>query len=163
MRLIVNPQSIWRFPISGAITQGTALVATTTTPAHILTQDTASLTVIADTAVGTISMAGGLIKGKTGANAGAIRKISSHSNNTSCTVTIGFVNSVAVGDTLIRVPYSRHVANISLTTDRAQANGILATGTGLVMSVVNVIIDEVNNLAYVDAVARDAFFNPESA
>ena len=163
VRVIVNPLSIWRFPISGGATAGTALQPASASPANILAQDTASTTVVADTAVGTVNMEGGLIKGRTGANVGAIRKIAAHTDNVSETVTMAFVNSIAVGDTLIRVPYSRRGVNMQLTSNFVEADGIIAVGTGAAFAIVNVIIDEAQGIAWVDVVSRDHFYSPESA
>src|SRR3990167_2461133 len=169
VRVEINPFAIYRFPISGAATAGTVLVGTTTTPAHILTQDTADTTapfgLITETAVGTISMVGGLLKGRTGNNAGAIRKITAHSNNTSTTCAMGFINSIPVNDTFIRVPYSREVTGMQMTTNFVEANGIIAAmtaapGTLGPWRVVAVHINEVRDLAYVDVVCLDHMFNP---
>jgi hypothetical protein len=159
-RTIVNPQSVWRLQVSGGTASGTVLQPSTATPAHILSQDTASATVITDTAVGTLDMAGGIIKGRTGNNVGAIRKLSAQSDNTSTTVGIAFVNTDAVGDTYIRVPYSRLVITVQLTTELDQADGTVDTGTGAPFSVANVIIDEQNDLAWVDVVGRYHMFSP---
>jgi len=118
---------------------------------------------VTDTAVGTVSMAGGLLKGRTGANAGAMRKITAHSNNTSTTVGMGFVNALGVGDTFIRLPWSRAVPVVSLTTNFVEANAIEATNTGSDLRVVNVKIDELNDQAWVDVILGMAFYNPQAA
>lgn len=159
-RTIGNPSQVWRFTVSGGTASGTVLQPSTAVPAHILVQETASATVIADANVGTLDLAGGLIKGKVGANGGAIRKLDAQSDNTSTTVGIAFVNTVAVGDTLIRVPFSRMVITMQLTTELDQANGIIDTGTGGPFSVVNSVIDEENDTAYVEVVGRYHMFSP---
>lgn len=172
VRVEINPFAIYQFPISGAAAAGTVLVVTTTTPAHILTNDTADNTapfgLITETAVGTVSMVGGLIKGRTGNNAGAIRKMTSQVNSTSVTVAMGFINAIALNDTFIRVPYSREVTGMQMTTNFVEANGIIAAmtaapGTLGPWRVVAVHIDEVRDVAYVDCICLDHMFNPLSA
>ena len=162
VRIEINPFAVYRFPIAGGATAGTALQPATATPANILMNDTADAAapfgLITDTAVGTIDMSGGLIKGRTGNNVGAIRKLSAHSNAVSTTVAIGFINPLAVGDTFIRVPYSRQVANLQLTTDFVQANGVIATGTGALFRVVAVHIDEQHDTAAVDVIHAAHFY-----
>lgn len=158
VRVEINPFAIYRFRIAGGTAADTVLQPSTATPANILAQDTASATVIADTAVGTINMAGGLVKGRTGNNAGAIRKLNAHTNSVSTTVGIAWVNTDAVGDTYIRVPYSRHVATVQLTTNFVQANGIIAVATGATFRVVAVHIDEQRDTAAVDCVYAGHFF-----
>ncbi len=163
VRLIVGPFEVYRFKIAGGTTSATALG--TSSPANILTNSTASAggTVISSTAVGTISMAGGLIKGRTGNNAGSIRKMISQSNSVSTTVGIAFIVAIAATtDTFTRVPFSRTVQNVQLTTDYVAANGIIATGTGAAFRVTSVIIDEINDIAWVDCVTSRHQYNPNA-
>lgn len=169
VRVEINPFAIYRFPIAGGATAGTALAPETDSPANILNNDAADAAapfgLITDTAVGGAgaNMAGGLVKGRTGNNVGAIRKLSAHSNDTSTTVSIGFLNSLAVGDTFIRVPYSRQVAAVQLTTNFVEANGVIATGTGALFRVVAVHIDEQHDVAAVDCISGDHFFQGTGA
>jgi hypothetical protein len=166
VRLVVNPLAVWRFKLSGGATMDTALVAagaaSGSTGSHILVQDTASTTVITDVSVGTTTMQGGLIKGRTGNNVGAIRRMNAHTDNTSTTVSHAFINSFAVGDTGIRVPYSHSSKTMRLTTpDFSQADAITSEeGTGIAAAGVNVIIDEENDQAWVDVVSLDHCYNP---
>jgi hypothetical protein len=171
VRVTQHPFAVWEFKVSGAVTAGTALVAATTTPSNILSNDTASTvgTLITDTAVGTIQHAGGLIKGRTGANAGVTRKPTSQSNSTSVTVIVPFPNTIAVNDTFIWVPYSRQTIVLSPcstgSTDGsvptyAEANGILGTDTdGIEVNTVKVDIDEMRDVAYVQVCLRTHLFN----
>lgn len=172
VRVVANPFAIYRFQISGGATVNTALAPATSTPANILSNDTLDNTapfgLITDTAVGTISMVGGLLKGRTGNNNGSIRKITAHTNNVSTTVGMGFLNSIAVSDTYIRVPYSRESTGMQMTTDFTQANGVIAAmiaapGTLGPWRVVEVIIDEVRDLAWVDVISLDHLYAPASA
>lgn len=129
-RIICHPFAIAEFRVAGGATVGLALA--TTSPANVLTNSTADATmlIVADANVGTISMAGGLIKGRTGANKGQLRRIITHNNNTDTRVEVAFTNAIAAGDTFIRIPWSKAALNMQLTTDLTEANGIIATGTG---------------------------------
>lgn len=164
VRLAINSQIVWRFAVAGGATSGTPLQPSTATPANILVNDSADATglVITDTAVGAISMAGGLVKGRLGRNVGALRKMTAWTTSVSQTVGLKFLNTIAIGDQFIRLPWSRSTMNVQLTTDMCWANGLIATGTGAPFTVVNVVIDEVRNRAWVDCVARDSFLSPES-
>ncbi len=164
VRIDVNPLAIYRFAVSGSSVAGTALVVSTTTPANILSNDTADTTapfsVITDTAVGTITMAGGLIKGRGGNNTGAVRTMNAQSDNVSTTVGIGFVNSIAVGDTFIRTYLSRKTLLVDLCAELTEVDGILEAGVPAnTFRVLNVIIDEERDLAWVDVLSGDHMFN----
>lgn len=160
-RLDANPFAIYRFQVAGTAVTGSALTASS--PAQILTNTTLSAggTVITGGApISTIDMSGGLIKGRTGNNAGSIRKLVSQVNSVSVTVTTAFLNPIAVGDTYIRLPYSRAAVAMQLTdTNYIQANGAVAFATGASFRVVNVIIDEQNSTAFVDVIAALHFYN----
>ena len=164
VRVACNPFQIIRLEIKG--TAGGAALGSSS-PANILTNTTADSSapygVITAAEVGTIDMSGGLVKGRTGNNAGAVRKLTTHSNNTSCTAAMGFVYALAAGDTFIRVPYSRAAIAVQLTTDLVNANGVIAYGTGCVIRVTNVKIDEQRDIAWVDGVAADHMYNSDSA
>ncbi len=171
VRVEINPFAIFRFPISGAATAGTVLVVAATTPSHILLNATLSVTphrLITTTSVGVISMVGGIIKGRRGNNAGAIRKMTSQVNSVSVSANMAFINAIAVNDTFIRVPYSRESTGMQMTTNFVEANGIIAAmtadpGTLGPWRVVGVHIDEVRDLAYVDAVCLDHYYRPLTA
>jgi hypothetical protein len=163
VKLNVDPHAIYRFQLSASTVSGVALNAVS--PANILTVTVADTvapfaTITAGAPVGTASdMSGGLIKGRTGNNAGSIRKLISKVDSTSVTVGIGFLNATAVGDTFIRTPFSRQVIAMLMTTDFTQANSIPTDATtGAVFRVVNVIIDEQNSLAWVDVVSASHFY-----
>jgi hypothetical protein len=175
VQIEANPFAILRFKVSGGAAAGTALAAGN--PANIITITTAdtappyaTLTCAGTTGnVGTIDMIGGLVKGRRGNNVGSIRKLTGHVNSTSETVTTGFLNPIAVGDSYIRLPYSRMITKCQMTTDFTEMNGLIScNNAGAVASlgalrVVNVIIDEVNDIAWVDVVAVDHYLNPESS
>lgn len=168
VRVEANPFAIYRFKIAGGATSGTALA--TANPANVITISTADASVPYATLTcagttgnpGTINMSGGLVKGRTGNNVGQMRKLISQVNSTSCTVGIGFLAATAVGDTFIRVPYSRAVAYIQMTSDFTEANGIISIGTLGALRVVNVEVDEQRDIAFVDVVAGDHWYNSDS-
>lgn len=163
VRVIANPFQIVRFRISGTATDGAALA--TAAPAQILTNtvaDSSSPYATITALVGTVTHAGGLVKGRTGSNVGAIRKLNAHTNSVSTVASLSFMNPILVGDTFIRVPFSRNVNGMTLTTLLKEARGDIAAevadGTAAAR-VVNVIIDEVNDQAFVDICFSDHWFN----
>jgi hypothetical protein len=157
-RIVNHPLQICRFKVAGGATAGTGLALTV--PANVLTNTLADATSLIVTAaeVGTVSMAGGLLKGKTGANGGQTRRIVTHTASADTRAEVAFTSPIAATDTFIRVPYSKAGIAMQFTTDLTEANGIIATGTGADMRVFNVIIDEVNNLAWVDAIFGTHWF-----
>lgn len=169
VRIEVNPFAIYRFPISGGATAGTALSnGASAAGRNILIISTAGSKTILTAAgttgnAGNADFSGGLVIGKSGANVGQIRKISSHVDNTSDTVTVGFLNNTVVGDQFIKVPFGRSVQKLQFTSNFVEANGVIATGTGANFRVLNVVFDEQNSLAWVDVVSSDHMYNPESA
>jgi len=169
VRVEVNPFAIYRFPVSGGATAGTALSnGASGAGRNVLIISTAgSKTVLTAAGVtgnaGNADFSGGLVIGRTGQNVGQIRKMSSHVDNTSNTVTVGFLNNTVVGDTFICVPFGRSVQKLQFTSNFVEANGVIATGTGANFRVLNVIFDEQRDLVWVDVVSGDHMFNPESA
>ena len=117
-----DPFQIIRGRVSGGTTNSTAF-----TTAQLLTQDTASTTVIADAEVGTLDYSGGYLIGLTGANRGHIRVLVSQVDSTSCTVTVPFASTVAVNDTLVRT-YAPFIRTVEITGTWDQFNNLL-TGT----------------------------------
>lgn len=117
-----DPFQIIRGRASGGTANNTAFPTS-----MLLTQATASTTVIADVNVGTLEYSGGYIIGLTGANRGHIRKLTSQVDSTSCTVAVAFASTVAVNDTLLRM-YAPLIRNIEITATWDQFNALL-TGT----------------------------------
>ena len=149
-RIVNHPLQIVRFRIAGSATSGGALGVAA--PANVLTNTLADPTSLIVTAaeVGTVSMAGGLLKGKQGANGGQTRRIVTHTASADTRAEVSFTTPIAATDTFIRVPYSKATDKAQFTTDLTEVNGVIATGTGADMRCFNVIIDEVNNLAWAD-------------
>lgn len=166
--MICDPFQILEFFIAGGATAGTAL--NSTAPANILTNTSASTggTTITAAEVGTVSMAGGILIGKTGANAGLVRRSDAHTNSTSCTVEVPFPRTIAVGDTFFRFPYSLAGQTMQMTSDLTQADGTIVLGTGAPFAMVGlianggVVVDLINSTAVVHVVARDHAYNPLS-
>ena len=172
VRLCQDPFAVWEFRVSGNGTTGVALVAATTTPSNIFSNDTASTSglTITDTAVGVVQRTGTIIKGRTGANAGTTRKVAAHTDSTSCAVTVPFPNDIAVGDTFLCVGYGLQHIELTLTaTDGtpaatlpqyAEADGTTGTDNdGIESACVAVLMDEWNDTAVVQVILRDHLFN----
>ena len=136
-----SPSAIFRGKASGGTTLNTSH-----TTATLITQATASTTVLTAASVATIDYSGGYVIGLTGANKGHTRILTSQVDSTSCTVTVAFGSSVAVGDTLLRT-YSEGIRGVEMTTDFTQWNNLLAAGEALYTDsigpfvVIDVIID----------------------
>ena len=144
--ILFDPFQVLKMRVAGGATAGTALA--TGTPANILSNDTADATglTITDTAVGTIDMDGGLICGRTGNNAGVVRRNTTHTDNVSDAVIVPFPRTIAVNDTFIRVPYSKSAQNVQLTdVTFIEADGTIAYGTGIRLSVTDVDFDIINS------------------
>ena len=158
VRIITHPFAVIEWEIAGTAA-GAALA--TASPANRLVEESGDTTndTVTDDAVGTISMAGGLIKGRTGANAGQLRRISVHTNNVSTEVEVDFVNDIAVGDSFIRVPQSKAGIAAQLTTDLTEVDGVIATGTGIPMMIYDVVIDESRDIAWLYGVLRTHYYN----
>ncbi len=133
----VRPDAIIRSLATGAATENTALA--------VLTQTSASTTVLTCT-VQSNSIDGGTLWCLTGANAGQSRPITAHTSTTSLTVTVAFPYSMAVGDTFAAVPWSLFGTGVDggdgagwvqTSTLFTQADASIASGTGVVCSVVD--------------------------
>ena len=158
VRIITHPFTIIEWEIAGTAA-GAALA--TASPANILVEESGDTTndTVTDNAVGTIDMSGGLIKGRRGINAGQIRRISAHTNDASTEVEVDFVNDIAVGDSFIRVPFSKAGVAVQLTTDLTEANGVIPPADGIPMMIYDVIISEERDIAWVYGVLRTHYYN----
>jgi hypothetical protein len=159
--VIINPLAVYRAKCSGAATEDTALSVSN----MVLTQTSASTTVITSTAAAIIAGPGngGLLYCLDGANAGLSRVQTSHVDSTSYTATVAFPNSVAVGDHVLYLPYSRGSVNVQFTTNILQANAYIAAGTGADSAVVDVEVETPTNptspTAFVYFVLGDSIYN----
>lgn len=167
--MICDPFQVLAFPVAGGATAGLAL--NSTAPANILTNTSADTTGLTITAaeVGTVSMAGGILVGRTGNNAGLTRRSNAHTNSTSCTVEVPFPRTLEAGATFFRFPWSLAAQVLQFTSNLVEADGTIVTGTGAPMIPVNyrgaiggTLCDLVNSAAVVFAMFRDHAFNPLS-
>lgn len=164
--MIVDPFQVVEFKASGGATDDTAL--NSTAPANILTNTATSAggTLVTATEVGTVSMAGGTLIGRTGNNAGIGRRISAHTNSVSTAVTVPFPRAIAVNDTFYRFPWSKATITVQLTTLLGQADATIVNGTGAPFSVIQwqggyggITVDLQNDKAVVHCLMRDHFMN----
>lgn len=123
-----RPDAIIEALMSGGAAANTALVTLSNTATS------AAGTVITDTDVGTASMVNGTAWGLSGANPDQSRVITTFSASTSITVTVPFLNDIAIGDTFLMCPWSSNGAagngTLQATTNIDQANAAIASGTG---------------------------------
>ena len=121
VRCTYAPNQLIKARCSGGVTVNTALDGALN--GNVLTNTSASAggTVVSDTDVGTSEFVGGYLYGLTGQNAGQRRVITSHSDNTSTTVTVPFDYAIAVNDTLLRT-FGILDQGHELTTDYTQFN-----------------------------------------
>jgi hypothetical protein len=164
-RVISHPLTVCEFRVAGSATSGTALANTVASRSNILTNTAADATnlIVTSAGVSTVSFVGGYMKGRTGANKGQTRVIITHNNGADERVEVAFLNDIAVGDTFTAVAFSKKVTNMQMTTDFTEANGIIATGTGGVAAIYDVLIgvDDVqpgSDTVLVQVIFRDHWF-----
>lgn len=165
--VIANPDAVFRAVASGGATAGTAL--SRTNPANILSNATADATglTVADTAVGTISFAGGTIWGTLGGNVDVSRTIDTHNNDVSEVVVVPFPATIAVGDRFVKLPWRPGSQSLQLTAtpNFTEANAIIVVGTGGAVRVTEVRVNAnggSNETAEVFFVFGDHSLNPLS-
>ena len=129
----VRADLIIRALMSGAAAEGTALTLLSNTLAS-----TDGL-LITDADVGAADMVSGTIWCLSGANVGQSRKVTTHTASVSMTVTVAFLNDIAVGDEFLFIPYSvggdgtattDGGGNVQFSTLFTQADATIASGTG---------------------------------
>lgn len=162
-RIINHPFQVVRWRVSGGAAAGTALLNHATSRSNILTNTTADTTklIVSAVNVGTVTFAGGIIKGRSGANMGQTRRIITHNNSADERVEVAFLNTIAVGDTFIALPFSKASVNVQLCTELTEVNGIIIVGTGCVMRVVKYEIDVDNDQAYLFTMWSSHYLNPD--
>ena len=155
-----DPFAIYKLRTAGSATAGAALA--TTAPANILVNETADTTglIITDDVVGTVSFNGGLIAGRTGNNAGIVRRISAHNNSADTRVEVPFPRTIAVGDTFIRVPWGKATQTVQLVTLLTEANGIIVYGTGAEFIPVDVQFDIIRDEVMLYMLPRAHAYKP---
>jgi len=119
--------------VSGSSTAGVSLTLLINTAAS------AGGTTISDADVGTSDMTGGVVWCTKGNNIGLARPIVTHNSAADFVTTVPFPRAIAVGDEFLFVPYNVFGTgasaidghgNIQATSNIAEADGSIATGTG---------------------------------
>lgn len=137
VRLLINPDAVWRCLMSGGATENTAL---TLFPVTTASTDGLAITTASEWSSPTYDE--GHAWGYDGANAGIARKVTSVSS-TAATVTVALPNDTAVGDNFLRAPYTpMQTVTVQFTTALTQADASIAVGTGAPMRVVELILND---------------------
>jgi hypothetical protein len=159
IRVMHSPFAVWKFRVSGSSTKGAAL--SSAAGGQIMTNTVAETSgLVITSVVPTTDFSGGIIKGRTGANKGSIRKQTSRSSGVSATVVVPFPNDIAVDDSFIAVPYSRAAIAVQMVaTTIDEADGSIAFGTGVPLNVEYVTIDEDTDQAWVEGCLRTHMHN----
>jgi hypothetical protein len=164
-QVIINPFAIYRGRVWGSATKAELSAATL----NVQTQTSASATVITSAAMFSNDKNFGTIFALTGANAGLSRIITSHSDGVSCTVTVAFPNTVAVGDKLVTIQHSFGTSAGQTdvhapTTDLTGFDDSVALATGFMCCPIGVElvrpINDVNPEIYVDFILTNHLLNP---
>jgi len=159
VRVIINPDAVWRLKMSGGAAENTAL-----TLLPVTTASTTGLVITTGASWTATEFDEGYTWGYDGANAGSKRKITSTSA-TAGTVTVAFDQDTAVGDNFLRCPYAPvQGVTIQLTTALTQANAAIAVGTGAGFKTVELVLrdtsDEGATNSHVLAMPTDHVWGP---
>ena len=130
--VIDDPFQLIRGRVSGTTSAGGDWVNASTANGNIMTEESGESAgkVLTDAGVGTSEFAGGYLVGLTGNNAGAVRVIDSHSDNTSLTMDDPFDGNIASGDTFLRT-FAPCLQGIELTTNFEEFMGGGVAGVDL--------------------------------
>lgn len=120
--------TMYRGKISGGTTSGTAINTVASNGLYLVTTGASSGgIVITDSNVGTSDFIKGEMVSLSGTNLGSVRIITSHSDNTSETVTNPFDYAIATGDIFLRC-FGAFEQGWELTTDFKEFNGKMGAG-----------------------------------
>lgn len=162
-----RPGSILEFRANGGATEGTALGIITETSGDLTTPDTIT---------GTLPTSNSMISGTVFRYHGdsqevplhESRMILTHTSTTGLTVTDDFERAIAIGDQFLMVPWSIYPGdgtdtsdgntNVQFTTLFTEANAEIASGTGAVCAVYDIIMKGENHTA-VQLVLTDHPYN----
>jgi hypothetical protein len=157
--IIINPNAVYRLPLSGGATEGTALALATVTAAAAdgLTVTSTGIT------YNSPQLDEGTIFGYSGANAGKARKITSTAA-TVATLTVALPYDTVVGDTFFATPYTpTQTETLQLTTNCTQADASIAVGSGGTWHVIEQLLLDVGGNgrtnSYVFAMLQDHAFS----
>jgi hypothetical protein len=152
----IQPHEVIRARISGGAAEGTDMTTLVNT-----SQSTGG-TVVSDADVGSADMDSGTVWRKVkGGQSDESRIITTHTGSASFTVTVPFLQSIEVGDEFLWSPYSignDGSGNVQTSTAFTEANGAIASGTGQVANVIEVLTYEENNSS-VDFLTGDHALN----
>jgi hypothetical protein len=138
--VIINPLAVYRMLVVEGATGGACDYGAEQTGASKVTHAFASS---GAGAINSVDYDEGTIVCISGANRGQVRKITS-TDTAAVTITEGWVNNHAAGDTFLVVPWGlMDVAgdNINLTTNLANARMDIAVGTGADFKVIELQVD----------------------
>jgi hypothetical protein len=139
--VVVNPNAIYGFLMSGGATEGTAL-----TLFDVSTASTDGLTITTGDDWTSPQFDEGVVWGYDGANAGLYRKITTTSA-TAAAVTVAFDYDTVVGDNFLRAPYwpaDATALTAQFTTNLYQANASIAVGTGCAVTIYEMVLRDVS-------------------
>jgi hypothetical protein len=154
VRLIINPNAVWRALMSGGATENTAL---TLYPVTTASTDGLAITTASEWSSPTFDE--GHAWGYDGANAGIARKVTSVSS-TAGTLTVALPSDTAVGDNFLRAPWTpMQAVTVQLTTNLYQADASIAVGTGAPFRVIEMAL---NSLAHEGRTNSFVFFMSNS-
>ena len=137
---IVNPHAVYAYRMSGGATAGTSLAQQDET-----TGSAGGTVVTTGAEWSSPTMDEGVVwaqRDGVNANMGQYRKVTSVSS-TAGTVTVPFDNAIAIGDDFLRAPYWIYdptAKTVQFTSDLAEANAIIAVGTGAAMVTIEMIL-----------------------
>lgn len=141
-----SPNQLVRGKVSGGTGNDTDFDGTANNV--IMTEPTgeAAGITLADTDVATSEFVGGYLIGLTGNNAGAVRVIDAHTDNTSTAVVVPFDSDIAQNDTYLRTYGVLNGPGVEITTTFDQYVGVLGAGVDLPdtgdLMVWDVLVDE---------------------
>ena len=152
----IRPHVVIRARISGSATEGTDMTKLSNTSAE------SAGTTITDADTGSADMDSGTVwRLVNGGQSSESRIITTHNGSTDFVVTVPFLQDIASGDEFLFAPYSigkDGSGNVQTSTAFTEADGSIASGTGQVSSVVEVLTYEEGN-SFVDFVTGDHALN----
>jgi hypothetical protein len=159
VKVIINPDAIYRARLSGDGTTGTAL-----TLFDITTATTDGLDITTGDDWNSTDMDEGLVWGYDGANVGQIRKITS-TTTLAATVTVAFENDHQVGDNFLRANFSlMDVPNVTLTSDFQEIDTSVQVASNVAeFALIDIVAGTINSegtlKSFVDMVCQDHVLN----
>lgn len=157
---IINPDAVWKIPMSGGATEGTVLATRTVT-----TASTTGLAVTTGDDWSSPTLDEGYLWGYDGANAGHTRKITSVSS-TAATVTVALPVDTVVGDKFLyfpSAPFTLETLTLTTALTQARQDVAVATNTAEFITVALVMRNLASNglyESYVEAISRYHALNP---